>query len=54
MPIRDIAGFLLKHHVEAMCVLGVGGHSIGMVGEQDLLAWLEAHNHTAIAMESMF
>ncbi|MEW6285295.1 MAG: CBS domain-containing protein [Chloroflexota bacterium] len=37
-PIRDIARFLLEHHVEAMCVLDAEGHSIGVVGEQELVA----------------
>jgi len=37
-PIRDIARFLLEHHVEAMCVLDAEGHGIGIVGEQELVA----------------
>lgn len=37
-PIRDIARFLLEHHVEAMCVLDAEGHGIGVVGEQELVA----------------
>jgi len=37
-PIRDIANFLLEHHVEAMCVLDAEGHAIGMVGEQELVS----------------
>lgn len=36
-PIRDIARFLLEHHVEAMCVLDAEGHGIGVVGEQELV-----------------
>lgn len=36
-PIRDIARFLLEHHVEAMCVLDTEGHGIGVVGEQELV-----------------
>ncbi len=37
-PIRDIARFLLEHHVEAMCVLDAEGHGIGIVGEEELVA----------------
>jgi CBS domain-containing protein len=37
-PIRDIARFLLEHHVEAMCILDSEGHGIGVVGEQELIA----------------
>lgn len=37
-PVRDIARFLLEHHVEAMCVLDAEGHGIGMVGEEELVA----------------
>jgi CBS domain-containing protein len=37
-PMRDIARFLLEHHVEAMCVLDAEGHGIGVVGEQELVA----------------
>jgi len=37
-PIRDIARFLLEHHIEAMCVLDAEGHGIGIVGEQELVA----------------
>ena len=37
-PARDIARFLLEHHVEAMCVLDAEGHGIGVVGEEELVA----------------
>lgn len=37
-PIREIARFLLEHHVEAMCVLDAEGHGIGVVGEQELVS----------------
>ena len=37
-PARDIARFLLEHHVEAMCVLDAEGHGIGVVGEQELVS----------------
>jgi len=36
-PAKDIARFLLEHHVEAMCVLDAEGHGIGIVGEQELV-----------------
>jgi CBS domain-containing protein len=38
IPIKDIARFLLEHHVEAMCVLDAEGHGVGVVGEQELVA----------------
>jgi CBS domain-containing protein len=37
-PVRDIARFLLEHHVEAMCVLDAEGHGIGVAGEQELVS----------------
>ncbi len=37
-PAREIARFLLEHHVEAMCVLDGEGHGIGVVGEQELVS----------------
>ena len=37
-PVRDIARFILEHHVEAMCVLDAEGHGIGVIGEQELIA----------------
>lgn len=37
-PVRDIARFLLEHHVEAMCVLDEEGHGVGVVGEAELVA----------------
>jgi len=37
-PVKDIARFLLEHHVEAMCVLDAEGHGIGVVGERELVA----------------
>ena len=36
--IKDIARFLLEHHVEAMCVLDEEGHGIGVVGEMELVS----------------
>jgi CBS domain-containing protein len=37
-PAKDIARFLLEHHVEAMCVLDAEGHGVGVVGEQELVS----------------
>jgi len=37
-PVRDIARYLLEHHVEAMCVLDEDGHGIGIAGEQQLVS----------------
>jgi CBS domain-containing protein len=36
-PAKDIARFLLEHHLEGMCVLDAEGHGIGVVGEQELI-----------------
>ena len=41
-PIVDIARFLLEKNVEAMCVLDVEGHGIGVVGVDELV-WAYAH-----------
>jgi len=38
VPVKDVARFLLDHHVEALCVLDAEGHGIGVVGEQELVA----------------
>jgi CBS domain-containing protein len=37
-PVKEIARFLLEHHVEAMCVLDEEGHGVGVVGEQELVS----------------
>lgn len=37
-PAKDIARYLVEHHVEAMCVLDKEGHGIGVVGEQELIS----------------
>jgi CBS domain-containing protein len=37
-PMKEIARFLLEHHVEAMCVLDAEGHGMGVVGEQELVS----------------
>lgn len=36
-PVKDIARFLLENNVEAMCVLDVEGHGIGIVGYEELI-----------------
>jgi CBS domain-containing protein len=35
--VGDIARFLIKHDVEAMCVLDEEGHAIGIIGAQELV-----------------
>jgi CBS domain-containing protein len=35
-PVADVARFLLQHNVEAMCVLDVEGHGIGVLGLEEL------------------
>jgi CBS domain-containing protein len=37
-PAKEIARYLLEHHVEAMCVLDAEGHGIGVAGEQELVS----------------
>ena len=37
-PIKEVARYLLEHHVEAMCVLDEEGHGIGVIGEQELVS----------------
>jgi len=37
-PVRDVARYLLEHHVEAMCVVDEDGHGIGIAGEQQLVS----------------
>ena len=53
-PIKDIARFLLEHHVEAMCVLDVEGHGIGVVGEEELIwAYAREGYETLVAEDIM-
>ena len=52
-PIRDIARFLLEHHVEAMCVLDAEGHGIGVVGEEELVAAYEHENLDSLTAEDI-
>jgi CBS domain-containing protein len=52
-PARDIACFLLEHHVEAMCVLDAEGHGIGVVGEQELVAAYGRDNPDELTAETI-
>lgn len=52
-PIKDIARFLLEHHVEAMCVLDAEGHGIGIVGEQELVAAYGQENLDSLKAEDI-
>ena len=52
-PIKDIARFLLEHHVEAMCVLDAEGHGIGVVGEQELVAAYRRENLDELQAEDI-
>jgi len=52
-PVRDIARFLLEHHVEAMCVLDSEGHGLGVVGEQELVAAYGRENFDTLRAEDI-
>lgn len=52
-PIKDIARFLLEHHVEAMCVLDAEGHGIGVVGEEELVAAYGRENLDSLKAEDI-
>jgi CBS domain-containing protein len=52
-PIKDIARFLLKHHVEAICVLDAEGHGIGVVGEQELVSAYGKENFDDLVAEDI-
>lgn len=52
-PIKDVARFLLEHHVEAMCVLDAEGHGIGVVGEQELVAAYGRDNFDELIAEDI-
>ena len=53
MPARDIARFLLEHHLEALCVLDAEGHGIGVVGEQELVAAYGKEEFDSLAAEDI-
>ena len=50
---KDIAHFLLEHHVEAMCVLEEEGHAIGVVGEDQLVAAYGRENFNELTAEDV-
>ncbi len=52
-PAKDIARFLLEHHVEAMCVLDAEGHGIGVVGEQELVSAYGQENLDSLKAEDV-
>ena len=52
-PVRDLARFLLEHHVEAMCVLDAEGHGIGVVGEEELVAAYGRENLDSLKAEDI-
>jgi len=52
-PIQDIARFLLEHHVEAMCVLDVEGHGVGVIGEQELVSAYGKDNFDELKAEDI-
>jgi CBS domain-containing protein len=53
VPIRDIARFVLDHHVEALCVLDAEGHGIGIVGEEELVAAYGRDNPDELTAEDI-
>lgn len=52
-PVKDIARFLLEHHVEAMCVLDADGHGIGIVGEEELVGAYGKENFEELNAEDI-
>ena len=52
-PVRDIARYLLEHHVEAMCVLDEEGHGIGVAGEQQLVSVYRRDNLDELTAEDI-
>jgi predicted transcriptional regulator len=50
---KDIARFLLEHHVEAMCVLDEEGHGIGVVSEEELVSTYGNENLDALKAEDI-
>lgn len=52
-PIADIARFLLKHHVEGMCVLDAEGHGIGVVSEEELVRAYGTENFDSLKAEDI-
>ena len=52
-PIKDVARYLLEHHVEAMCVLDEEGHGIGVIGEQELVSTYGKEDLDALKAEDI-
>ena len=52
-PVRDIARYLLEHHVEGMCVLDEDGHGIGVAGEQQLVSVYSRDNLDELTAEDI-
>ena len=52
-PAKDIARFLMEHHVEALCVLDAEGHGIGVVGEQELVTACGKENFDSLTAEDI-
>lgn len=52
-PIKDIARYLIEHHVEAMCVLDAEGHGIGIVGEQEMVVAYDKNNLDELKAEDI-
>ena len=52
-PVRDIARYLLEHHVEAICVLDEDGHGIGVAGEQQLVSVYSRDNLDELTAEDI-
>ena len=52
-PVRDIARYLLEHHVEAICVLDEDGHGIGVAGEQQLVSVYSRYNLDELTAEDI-
>jgi CBS domain-containing protein len=52
-PVKDIARFLLEHHVEATCVLDADGHGIGVVGEEELVGAYGKENFEELTAEDI-
>jgi CBS domain-containing protein len=51
--VADIAGFLLEHDVEAMCVLDEEGQALGVVGPDELVAAHARDNAAGLTAEEV-
>jgi CBS domain-containing protein len=52
-PIVDVAHFLLEKNVEAMCVLDVEGHGIGVVGVDELVWAYAREGYETLTVEDI-